>query len=475
MRYVSTRGRAPAVSFIEAILAGLAPDGGLYVPESYEDVSGRRKAFALGHFTGAALLVLAPLKGGTEGADAAAVNRAYLGEPSVSPYHPHWPSVVTPLVQLRPGAWALELFHGPSLSFKDVAMQWIAQLYEQELARSDRRLTVVCATSGDTGGAAVEAFKATDRVDLFVLLPKGRVSEVQRRFMTASGAANVFALEVEGDFDACQALVKGLFADRDFAQSASLSGVNSINWARIMAQSVYFQIAAHTLGAREPVHFSVPTGNFGDAFSGYVAKRMGAPIGMIGLAVNENDILARALATGRYQRGAASHATLSPAMDIQVASNFERMLYEALGRDGLHVARLYDQFAQSGGFDIPESALATMRETFFAIATGDAETLEVMQNYATGPRAYYACPHTAVGLAGWRGAQTLPAGQCVTLATAHPAKFPETVAQATGHTPPLPARCADLFDRPEASHPIAADLTQVKRFIRERSRAWTPS
>lgn len=473
MRYVSTRGAAPPVSFTQAILAGLAPDGGLYVPESYPDVTASRSVFSGDHFSAAGLDVLRALKGDQSADDEDGVQRAYLVDPRPGGEVPRWPLAVTPLVQLGPGQWALELFHGPSLSFKDVAMQWIAQLYQAELDRSDARLTVVCATSGDTGGAAAEAFKAADRVDLFVLLPAGRVSEVQRRFMTASGAANVFALEVDGDFDACQALVKAMFADRAFAEAARLSGVNSINWARIMAQSVYFQIAAHILAAAGPVNFSVPTGNFGDAFSGYVAKRMGAPIGMIGLAVNANDILARALETGRYTRAAASHATLSPAMDIQVASNFERILFEALDRDGDHVARLYAQFVQSGEFDLPKAALASMRETFFAASVSDDLTRLAMQDYASGPNPYMACPHTAVGLSAWRRFQQPAAqGHWVTLATAHPAKFPETVEEVTGRRPALPPHCADLFDRPESIHPTVNDLMAVQTFIRERSRAW---
>lgn len=472
MRYVSTRGAAPPVSFTQAVLSGLAPDGGLYVPETYPDLSAHASCFALGGFVDAAGLVLAALKGSPdEGApiagspDASALGAAYREGP--------WPPAVTPLRQLGPGHWALELFHGPSLSFKDVALQLIAQLYEAELARSDERLTVVCATSGDTGGAAVEALKGSERIDLFVLLPKGRVSEVQRRFMTASGAGNVFPLEVEGDFDICQALVKGLFADRAFAGRARLSGVNSINWARITAQSVYYQIAAHALSSVGPVHVSVPTGNFGDAFSGYVAKRMGAPIGLIGLAVNANDILARALATGRYQRSSASAATLSPAMDIQAASNFERMVFEALDRDGEHVASLYDSFAKSGGFTLPPQAHNRLREAFFAVSVSDSETEAMMAQMAAAPFDYLACPHTAVGLAAWRRLpQEAPAGQKITLATAHPAKFPETVRQAVGAQPALPAFCRDLFDRPEAIDGIGADLGGLQAFIRERSRAW---
>ena len=470
MRYISTRGQAPAVSFTDAILAGLAPDGGLYVPERYPAL-GAIDGAGTDSFSDMALQVLEALQGSRFDTDAGCVERAYLGAGRQARVAGHWPAAVTPLVQIGAGEFALELFHGPSLSFKDVAMQLIAQLYDAALARSGQRLSVVCATSGDTGGAAVEAFKASARVDLFVLLPAGRVSEVQRRFMTASGAGNVFALSVDGDFDDCQALVKAMFADRGFADRAHLSGVNSINWARILAQSVYYQLAAAALRAAGPVDFAVPTGNFGDAFSGYVAKRMGAAIGRIVIATNANDILARALTTGLYARAHASHATLSPAMDIQVASNFERMLFEALDRDGAQVGRLYAQFAQTGAFEIPASALARLRETFVATAVDDATTSATMARFAGGPAPYLVCPHTAVGLAAWPALEAR-GGQRVTLATAHPAKFPETVSAACGQVPALPGHCADLMTRPEAIMPIANDVTAVKAFIRERSRAW---
>jgi threonine synthase len=463
MKYVSTRGRAPAVSFEDAVLAGLAPDGGLYVPETWPTLA----TGALFHanaatrtYASSASEILDSLGGDAVAADLA--GDAYIGRAGQAPA---FPLHVAPLVQIGPGEWLLELFHGPSLAFKDVAMQLIGPLYDHILAARDQRLSVVCATSGDTGGAAVEALKGRERIDLFVLLPKGRVSDVQRCFMTTSGAQNVFAIEIDADFDACQAIVKALFADRDFSARARLSGVNSINWARILAQSVYFHIAANTLSAPGPVHFVVPTGNFGDAYAGYVAKSMGAPIGRITLAVNANDILERALRTGRYERAAASHATLSPAMDIQVASNFERILFEALDRDGERVARLYDQFAQTGGFDVPPSALAYLREHFTAQAVSDDQTADTMRVYAENGR--LVCPHTAVALHARAGASP-----CVYLATAHPAKFPDTVEAATGQRPALPATCADLFSRTETMHALGADAEAVKAFIRDRSRAW---
>lgn len=474
MRYISTRGQAEPVSFLDAVLAGLAPDGGLYVPEAWPSALNRegfRSAAATGHFSFTALNVLKAFAGDDLEWDEAAslANDAYSAIPGADA-PTAWPDTVTPLVQLGPGKWMLELFHGPSLSFKDVAMQLIGPLYDFALAKRDRRLTVVCATSGDTGGAAAEALKGRDRVDLFILLPRGRVSDVQRLFMTASGAPNVHAIEIDGDFDACQAIVKALFADKDFAARAQLSGVNSINWARIVAQSVYFHIAANTLAAPGPVSFSVPTGNFGDAFSGYVAKRTGAPIGRILMATNANDILARTMATGRYERAKESRATISPAMDIQVASNFERILFEALGRQGAAVKVLYDQFAQSGGFDIPEGAMAMLREHFAGAAVGDPETIGSMrQAWSDG---YLACPHTAVGLSASAKVDPSLAAPQVTLATAHPAKFPETVRQAIGISPPLPKKCADLLSRPETAVGLPNDPAKVKALISERSRAW---
>jgi threonine synthase len=474
MRYISTRGQAPPVGFIDAVLAGLAPDGGLYVPEIWPTAifqSARVKP-AVDTFAETARVVLSAFAGADLSAEEAAqlTDEAYWS-PSVAGAEVvrRWPAAVSPLVQIDSGDWILELFHGPSLSFKDVAMQLIGPLFDFALAKRSQRLTVVCATSGDTGGAAVEALKGRDRVDLFVLLPKGRVSDVQRLFMTASGAQNVYAIEIDGDFDDCQRLVKAMFADADFARRASLSGVNSINWARIVAQSVYFHISAAALCAAGPVDFIVPTGNFGDAFSGFAAKKTGAPIGKIALATNSNDLLARALRSGRYERAAQSQATLSPAMDIQVASNFERIVFEAMQRDGGAVKRLYEQFTQSGGFDIPPAALEALRAHFLAGSADDADIVETMRSRWSGGDGYLMCPHTAVGV--HVGAAT--EGARVFLATAHPAKFPDTVQRATGVRPLLPARCADLFERPEKFDTLPADAEAVKQTIRVRSRAWS--
>ena len=464
MRYVSTRGQAPSVSFLDAVLTGLAPDGGLYVPESWPDAFSdpmSRVMAAEQPFHHASMCVLQALSG--EIFDTA---KAYAAAP--------WPKALTPLVQTGPAEWVLELFHGPSLSFKDIALQLMAQLFDTALAAREARVTLLCATSGDTGGAAVEAFKGSARADLFVLLPKGRVSEVQRRFMTASGGANVHAIEIDGDFDACQALVKAMFADAAFKQRAALSAVNSINFARIAAQAAYYVIASSTLGALGDPTFIVPTGNFGDAYSGWAAKQMGAPVGRIVLATNANDILARAMETGRYEPAAAARATLSPAMDIQAPSNFERILFEALNRDGEQLRWLYKQLAETGGFDIPEDALARLQEDFQAMAVSDEETHASMQAaWNGGVHGYLACPHTATALwlrdqkQGWFD------WPIVALATAHPAKFPETVERATGVRPALPAHCGDLFDRAEKVDPLPADVEAVKAYIRERSRAWT--
>lgn len=464
MRYVSTRGRAAPVGFLNAVLAGMAPDGGLYVPEQWPTLPCADLATA--HYTDAAALVLGAFAGDDLTQDDAErlCEAAYAGPPGAR----RWHRAVTPLTQIDAGAWMLELFHGPSLSFKDVAMQLIAPLYALALEKRGRRLTVVCATSGDTGGAAVEALKGVDSVDVFVLWPRGRISEVQRRFMTAGGGDNVYAMAVEGDFDACQAIVKALFADRPFAERAALSGVNSLNWARIVAQSVYFAAAASALSAGGDADFVVPTGNFGDAFSGYAAKRLGAPIAKIGVATNANDMLARALNSGRYERAPQSAATLSPAMDIQVASNFERALYEACDRDGEMIGQLYGRFEREGGFEVPAHAMARLREVYAGAAVDDAQTLAMI---AAMRADYIMCPHTAVGMCA-SSQFCFGSGATIHLATAHPAKFPDTVGRAIGERPKLPARCADLYEREEKFDALPADPEAVKSYIQARSRAY---
>lgn len=459
MRYVSTRGGSPSVSFFDALLTGLAPDGGLYVPESWPRLSEAQiRAAATAPYADTAAAILSLFAGG----DLSMKEAIGLTEEA---YGGQWANPgVTPVQQVGPGEYILELFHGPSLAFKDVAMQLLAGLYTHALERRDARLAIVCATSGDTGGAAVEALKETDRVDLFVLMPKGRVSDVQRRFMTSSGGENIHALNIDGDFDTAQALVKAMFADKAFAQDVALSPVNSINWARIMAQSVYYVVASAALCAAGPVNFTVPSGNFGDALAGYVAKMIGAPIGRIMIATNANDGIAKAFETGTYAKSHASLATLSPAMDISVASNFERIVYEALGRNPAVLKKLYDGFAQSGSFDIPAAALDVLKQHFDAFGVDDQETRWALADCyeQTGE---VLCPHTAVG---WRArfGEDEIAGARVLLATAHPAKFPETVEAILGQAPGLPRHCADLLDRKEVMVDLPADVAAVKAYIR---------
>lgn len=460
MRYISTRGGSPSVSFFDTLLTGLAPDGGLYVPESWPSLSSEQiKGAATAPYAETAAAVLR-LFAGDELSDADAIGlteEAYGGQ---------WANPgITPLQQVGPGEYILELFHGPSLAFKDVAMQLLAGLYAHALEARNARLSIVCATSGDTGGAAVEALKGVDRIDLFVLMPKGRVSDVQRRFMTASGGDNVHALSIDGDFDAAQALVKAMFADQAFAREVALSPVNSINWARILAQSVYYVVAASALAVAGPVNFTVPSGNFGDALAGYVAKKLGAPIGRIMIATNANDGIARAFDTGTYARTKASIATLSPAMDISVASNFERIIHEAVGRDGAVLKQLYDGFAQSGSLDLPGPAHDMLKAHFDAFGVDDQETRWALADCyeQTGE---VLCPHTAVGWRARFGGDEV-AGPRVLLATAHPAKFPETVDSVLGIIPALPRHCADLYERAEAVVDLPADLSAVKAYIRQ--------
>jgi len=400
-----------------------------------------------------------------EGAISAEELKAMLAEAYASFGH----RAVTPLKQMGDNDWLLELFHGPTLAFKDVAMQILARLFDHALKGKGRRLTIVGATSGDTGSAAIEAFRGRDAIDIFILHPKGRVSEVQRRQMTTVLDDNVHNIAVDGSFDDCQALVKAMFNDMTFRDEVGLAGVNSINWGRVMAQIVYYFTSAVALGGpARPVSYSVPTGNFGDIFAGYVAREMGLPIDKLIVATNVNDILARALNSGRYDVGTVT-PTISPSMDIQVSSNFERLLFDVCDRDGPGVERMMQQLQQSGGFGIPEGALTKARTCFAADRADEAETNAMIRraNETTGE---LVDPHTAVGLAvaeRHRGDASIP---MVTLATAHPAKFPAAVEAASGLTPALPPRMADLFEREERLDECANDLKAIEDFIRARSR-----
>jgi threonine synthase len=361
---------------------------------------------------------------------------------------------------LGPKRWLLELFHGPTLAFKDFALQLLAPLMDEALARRKTRALVVAATSGDTGAAAVAALAGRANIDLIVLHPKGRISDVQRRQMTTSAAANVRNVAIEGTFDDAQSLVKQLFADQSFAAKHKLAAINSINWVRIAAQAAYYLSTSLALGERA-LTFSVPTGNFGDVFAGYVARRIGVPVKRLIAATNANDILARAIATGTYARGAV-HATLSPAMDIQVASNFERLLYEAHGRDAATVRRLMDGFAATGTLTIEPQALASIQSMFLADRVHEGETVATMKLFHR-EAGLIVDPHTAVGLTATRKA---PANDnVVTLATAHPAKFPQAVEMATGTTPELPERMRWILTAPERYETLPNAIEPLKALI----------
>ncbi len=369
-----------------------------------------------------------------------------------------------PLRQIGSNDWLLELFHGPTLAFKDVAMQLIGQMFEASLARSGRRLTIVGATSGDTGSAAIEAFRGKAGVEVFILYPDGRVSEVQRRQMTTPPEANVHALAIAGDFDDAQARLKELFNDHAFRDGVGLAGVNSINWARVLAQTVYYFTAAVALGApHRPVSFTVPTGNFGDIFAGYVAKRMGLPIARLVIATNQNDILHRTLQTGEHRRAAVA-PSISPSMDIQVSSNFERLLFELYDREGAAVAALMGELGAAGGFALSQGALARLRADFDSARASEAETAAaIAETYrATGA---VICPHTAVGIHAARLCRGDPAVPMVVLATAHPAKFPDAVEAACGVRPALPDRLASLMTRPERVTRVANEIEAIKDVI----------
>jgi threonine synthase len=458
MRYVSTRGRSPAVGFVDAVLTGLAPDGGLYVPEEWPTLSAAEiAAFAGKPYHQVAATVLGRFVDGEIAAET-------LGDICAEAYGTFTHAAVVPLTQIAPGGFMAELFHGPSLAFKDVAMQLLARLYEHILASQQRRQTILCATSGDTGGAAVEAFRGRANVQVVALFPEGRISEVQRRFMTTADDDNVRCVALPGSFDDCQAIVKQAFQDQALRQAVDLSGVNSINFARIAAQAVYYFTTAVALGAPErKVAFSVPSGNFGDAFAGYVAHRMGLPISRIVVATNSNDILARTFQSGRYARGEVT-PTQSPAMDIQSASNFERLYFECVRRDGVETERAFKAFADAGAIDMPPQVLAAMTELFTGVAINEGDTARAMLS-TLNETGELIDPHTAVGVAALQRVRGLDA-PVVVLSTAHAAKFPEAVLAATGTTPSLPRGAKDLAHRPERFDRLPVDASAVIAYVR---------
>ena len=462
MRYVSTRGQAPDLGFADAVLAGLAADGGLYVPDTFPTLTAAELRTLRGRpYAEVAARVIEPFVGDTIAADDL---RAMIDEAYATFAHP----AVAPLVQVGPNHFMLELHHGRTLAFKDVAMQLLARVLDHILSERDRRATIVGATSGDTGGAAIDAFAGRERTDVFILFPEGRVSPVQRMQMTANGATNVHAVAVRGDFDDCQALVKSMFGDARFRDDVALSGVNSINWARIVAQVVYYVTSALALGGPDrPVSFCVPTGNFGDVFAGYVAHRMGLPIERLVVATNDNDLLARTLETAAYERRAVVQTT-SPSMDIAVSSNFERLLFDAYERDAAEIRGAMASLAQSGRFEIREAAMARMRGLFVAGAC-DQEAARRRITRTLRETDIIVDPHTAIGLE--VAERHLVAAPMVTLATAHAAKFPDAVEAAIGRVPDVPPRLAGLMEREERFATLPNDLPTVQTYVRERSRA----
>ena len=468
MRYISTRGQAPALDFADAMLTGLARDGGLYVPESWPAFGLEEVAAMAGLGYGdIAYRVTRPFVG--EAIDAETY-RAIVAETYAGFDH----AAVAPLKSLAPNHWLMELFHGPTLAFKDYAMQLLGNLFNQVLGQRGQRVTIIGATSGDTGSAAIEACRGREAIDIFILFPEGRVSEVQRRQMTTVDAANVHAVAIEGTFDDCQALLKAMFNDAAFRDEVSMSGVNSINWARILGQVVYYFAAAAALGCwQRDIAFAVPTGNFGNIYAGYAARRMGLPISHLVLATNANDILSRLLATGVMKRGEV-HPSLSPSMDIQVASNFERFLFDLMDRDAARVSQQMAAFQDTGELALDAGALGAARDVFAGFRLDDEGTLAEIRRIfeATGE---LIDPHSAVGVAGGAAHRGDPAIPMVSLATAHPAKFPDAVTRATGRAPALPAQLADLMERPERYEVLPNELAAVERFVRDRLGAGAPA
>ncbi|MGO9172941.1 MAG: threonine synthase [Rhodomicrobium sp.] len=455
MMYVSTRGKAAPAAFEEVLLTGLAPDGGLYMPQSWPRLPSL-PALAPGHYAAAAAYIMAPFMGGNPGHDDlfSIVSEAYAGFS-----HPD----TAPLTQIGRDLFLLELFHGPTLAFKDFAMQVLSRLMERALKRTGARTTILGATSGDTGAAAVEAFRGRQDIELFILFPHGRISDVQRKQMTTAPEDNVHAIAIEGTFDDAQNIVKTLLSESEFRTRHALSAINSINWARIVAQTVYYYTAAEKLGPESQPSFTVPTGNFGDIFAGFAASKMGLPMGKLAIATNENDILARTLETGRYEPRAVT-PTDSPSMDIQISSNFERLLFEASGRDASFVTGAMASLRDTGSFGIPSAVLEPIRKRFSAHRVTRSEAAAAMSRLFrdTG---IIVDPHTAVGLAAAQREHARTGGPMVVLSTAHPAKFPEAVARAIGRTADVPERLQKCLEGQERCKLLPNSAAAVADYI----------
>lgn len=473
MQYISTRGQADPTDFFGALMTGLAPDGGLYVPDEWPqlpaDLLRRLRSMP---YSQAAWEVMRPfIHGGSTGdAGDRGITDATLHTLLDEAYRSFVHHSVAPLFQTGPDEWLLELYHGPTLAFKDVAMQVLGRLYEHVLAYHDRRITLIGATSGDTGSAAIEAVRRSTRSSIFVMHPHGRTTEVQRRQMTTVLAPNVHNIAVQGTFDDCQRILKELFNDAEFRDEVALSGVNSINWARVLPQVVYYATAASSLGAPDvEVSFSVPTGNFGDIFAGYVARQMGVPIRRLIIATNDNDILARFLATGRHELADVT-PTVSPSMDIQVSSNFERLLFDIHGRDAARVRDDMDALARDGVFTVDPGRLEQVRELFGAHRATEAQTLAAI-TAVFDETGFQIDPHTAVGVHAARTDRAQrpdPGTPMVVLGPAHPAKFPAAVERATGVRPALPPHLSDLYDREERVAVLPADAAAVRAHVRAK-------
>ena len=450
VRYVSTRGNAPVLGFADVVLAGLATDGGLYVPQSWPQLP----TTPAHRYSDVAMQVISPFVG--DDIDQATLSRL-ITEAYDTFRHPD----VVPIVDLEPGHQLMELFHGPTLAFKDVALQLLGRLFDHILSSRGEKVTIVGATSGDTGSAAIDGVKNCALVDIVILYPKGRVSDVQRRQMTTVDSPNVRTVAIDGTFDDCQDLVKAMFNHTEFRDAHNLSAVNSINWARVMAQVVYYVEATRQLGG--PIDVTVPTGNFGNVFSGWIAQQMGAPLRRLIVASNQNDILTRFFES-QSMNATPVHPTLSPSMDIQVSSNFERLLFEMNDRDGAVTASQLSRFREMGNMGVEHDQFARwIAPTFRASRASDHDTLATMRSVFenTGMQID---PHTAVGVKAARefAEDGVP---MLTLATAHPAKFPDAVERATGIRPQLPEHLANLFDLPERTVDLANDLGAVEAFV----------
>ncbi|MEM9014697.1 MAG: threonine synthase [Pseudomonadota bacterium] len=465
MLYHSTRGGVPAASFDEVLLAGLAADGGLYLPTEWPKMD-RSRALDIGalDYSEAAAAILAIFAGD-------AFSQASLGQMTQNAYAKFAGNIVAPLTQVDDEDWILELYHGPTLAFKDFAMQLLGPLFDTVLAKINKKVTIIAATSGDTGAAAIDALKGRAQVDVVVLHPEGRVTDVQRRMMTTIDDPNVYNIAVDGSFDDCQSIVKSLFANNEFSETVNLSGVNSINWARLAAQTVYYFTSCAALRTKGPINFVVPTGNFGDVYAGYAAKKMGANIAMLGVATNRNDILHRALTTGDYFPHEVK-ATGSPSMDIQVASNFERLLYDAMHGESSALARRMASFSAENGMTLSAAERTFMAQDFVSYSTCEDKTKVEIKQHHNDTRSLID-PHTAVARVAAKAlrAKGNMEGPIVTLSTAHPAKFPDTVREATGISPELPSQHSDLFDRKERMIHAPNNVNAVADVIRCSVRA----